>query len=197
MGESVEQKTARLMAAGLDHYGQDRVDEAVTCWREVLALNPGHRVAHDYLEAAGFSDVQGPTAVVSSAEPTGSLLDEARGMIAAGDAGAALELLESRLAEQAGDLEAQALTDLVRSHLFHLHRDRVSDGTAVPGVRLGPDEILKFNLPANAGFVLSMIDGVTAVDDLVALSGMDPFESLHLLVKLMDAGIVDMKEVGA
>jgi hypothetical protein len=197
MGESVEQKTARLMAAGLDHYGQDRVEEAVSCWREVVALNPGHRVAHDYLEAAGFSATRAAAPDGGEAEASGNLVDDARVLIAAGGHGDALELLETRISQDAADLEAQALTDLVRSHLFHVHRERVSDGSAVPGVRLGPDEILKFNLPANAGFVLSMIDGVTSVDDLVTLSGMDPFEALHLLVKLMDVGIVDTMEVRA
>lgn len=197
MGESVEQKTARLMAAGLDHYGQDRVEEAASCWREVVALNPGHRVAHDYLEAAGFSPASDGAPEAATAQASGNLVEDARALIGAGGPGDALELLESRIAQDAADLEAQALTDLVRSHLFHVHRERVSDGSAVPGVRLGPDEILKFNLPANAGFVLSMIDGVTAVDDLVTLSGMDPFEALHLLVRLMDAGIVDTMEVRA
>ena len=38
-----------------------------------------------------------------------------------------------------------------------------------------------------------MIDGNTSVDDLVALAGMEPFEALHMLAKLMDAGIVEVE----
>jgi transcription initiation factor IIE alpha subunit len=48
-------------------------------------------------------------------------------------------------------------------------------------------------MPPNAGFVLSMIDGHTSADELVALASMDPFEALHTLAKLMDAGIVEVR----
>jgi hypothetical protein len=70
---------------------------------------------------------------------------------------------------------------------------RTKGGAGVMRVRLGPQEILRFNLPPNAGFVLSMIDGHTSADELVALAAMDPFETLHTLGKLMDAGIVEVR----
>jgi len=54
VAELNEQKIARLMAEGLDHYGQDEIDRAVACWRAVLELAPHHEVARDYLEVAGF-----------------------------------------------------------------------------------------------------------------------------------------------
>ena len=57
---------------------------------------------------------------------------------------------------------------------------------------MGPQEVLGFNLPANAGFLLSMIDGNTSVSDLVTLTGMDPFDALQIFHRLMDAGIVEV-----
>jgi len=186
--DSLEQSIARLMAEGLEHYGQDRVEKAVACWREVLARNPEHRVAREYLEAAGF-----PAEAEPSAAEAGSLLPEALSLLQAGQAVEALELLESGAAAHSEDLELQAHLELIRSHLFGHYRKRSAEGTAVPGVRLGPDEVLKFNLPASAGFLLSMIDGNTSVDDLVTLSGMDPFDALHVLAKLEDAGIVELQ----
>jgi hypothetical protein len=50
---------------------------------------------------------------------------------------------------------------------------------------------MKYNLPATAGFLLSLIDGRTCVDELLALSGMDPFDVLRGLSNLLDAGIVE------
>jgi hypothetical protein len=38
-----------------------------------------------------------------------------------------------------------------------------------------------------------MIDGHTSADELVALTAMDPFEALHTIGKLMDAGIVEVR----
>lgn len=186
MPESVEQRIAQLMAEGLDHYGQDRVERAVTCWQEVLALNPKHKVARDYLEAAGYSSH-------GSAEPRrgASSAQEAVEMFRSGRVVEAVELLESTSGSDA--LDAQATLDLLRSRLYQQYRADTGGGEGVPGVRMRPDEILEFNLPANAGFLLSMVDGNTTTDELVTLSGMDPFDALHVLHKLVRAGIVEVR----
>jgi hypothetical protein len=182
--ESIEQRIAQLMAEGLDHYGQDRVERAVTCWREVLALNPRHQVARDYLEAAGYaSEGSGPAATPGGVAGALALFRSGRTVDA-------LELLESTASPD--DLDAQATLDLLRSRLYDQYRAETGEGEGVPGVVLGPDAILGFNLPANAGFLLSMVDGNTSVDDLVTLSGMDPFEAMHVLHRLVRAGIVEV-----
>jgi hypothetical protein len=51
---------------------------------------------------------------------------------------------------------------------------------------------MRFNLPANAGFVLSMVDGRTSVNEILALSGMDPFDAVRVVSKLLGAGIVEV-----
>ncbi len=196
MEEPIEQKIARLMAEGLDHYGQDRVDQAVECWRAELELNGEHRVARDYLDAAGFapSPVEAAPVAQAAAPPAArrSVIEEVMELLDQDLPAEALEMLETQ-ADAPEPLEAQAMFDLVRSSLYGQYRRRAFDGRGVPGVRLGPDKILEFNLPAQAGFLLSMIDGNTSVDDLVALAGMEPFEALHMLAKLMDAGIVEVE----
>ncbi len=191
MAESPEQKIARLMAEGLDHYGNDLVDDAVRCWREVLTLDPRHQVALDYLDAAGYATQAEPVAAASV--PQLSRVDTALDHMAAGEWMEAHEALSSHAKESPSDLEGQARLDLLRSHLHARHRMRVGDGHGVPAVRMGPDEVLRFNLPANAGFVLSMIDGHTCVSDLLALTGMDPFDALHVFTRLIDAGIVEVQ----
>lgn len=49
------QRLDELLERGLDFYGRQLVSEAIQCWREVLYLSPGHRLALEYLEAAGAS----------------------------------------------------------------------------------------------------------------------------------------------
>ncbi len=188
MAEGTEQRIARLMAEGLDAYGQDLIDRAVACWRAVLKLDPNHEVARDYLEAAGFETkaAPAPAARAPQAREAKTVLERS------GDA-EALELLDAAIREAPADLEAQAALDLVRASLYRKYRQRTKEGSGVPRVKLGPQEILRFNLGANAGFVLSMIDGHTSVDELVALTNMDPFEALHVLGKLMDSGIVEVR----
>jgi hypothetical protein len=46
---------------------------------------------------------------------------------------------------------------------------------------------------AEAGFVLSLADGETTVEQLIALSGLDAFEALRILNHLIDAGIAGLQ----
>lgn len=196
MAESNEQKIARLMAEGLDLYGQDQIERAVACWRAVLKLAPHHEVARDYLEVAGYGvdgpELKRPSAGAAPLAP--QLLGEALALVERGADGEALDLLESGVRETPGHLESQATLELLRAHLHQRQRVRTKGGAGVLRVKLGPQEILRFNLPPNAGFVLSMIDGHTSADELVALTSMDPFEALHTIGKLMDAGIVEVRK---
>jgi tetratricopeptide (TPR) repeat protein len=195
VAEPNEQKIARLMAEGLDHYGQDEIERAVACWRAVLELAPHHEVARDYLEVAGFGHGRAaplkPTA--RAASRSARHMSEAQALAQRGAEGEALELLENATRETPGQLEAQALLELLRAQLYQRHRVRTKNGAGVLRVKLGPQEILRFNLPPNAGFVLSMIDGHTSADELAALTAMDPFETLHTIAKLLDAGIVEVR----
>jgi hypothetical protein len=195
VAESNEQKIARLMAEGLDHYGQDEIARAVACWRAVLALAPHHEVARDYLEVAGFGPESGAErrAPASGAAQPAQLLREAQALAERGADTEALELLESAARNAPGHLESQAALELLRASLYQRERARTKGGAGVLRVRLGPQEILRFNLPPNAGFVLSMIDGHTSADELAALTAMDPFEALHTIGKLIDAGIVEVR----
>lgn len=190
MSESPEQKIARLMAEGLDRYGQDEVDAAVKCWLAVLELDPRHQVALDYLDAAGFSSREPADA---EAALVASLVQTAEAHMESGEWKEAFEALSTHTTKTPEDLDAQVRLDLLRSHLHAAHREQVGDGSGIPRVVLGPDEVLRFNLPANAGFVLSMVDGHTRVSDLVALTGMDPFDALYVFTRLVDVGIVEVQ----
>ena len=61
-----------------------------------------------------------------------------------------------------------------------------------PRVRVPPEELLQFNLPPDAGFVLSLVDGHTRVEELVTVSGMDPFDVLHVLRHLESIGVLEI-----
>jgi len=192
VAESKEQKVARLMAEGLDLYGQDDAEGAIARWRQVLELDPKHEAAREYLEVAGASaEVAAPRG--GAANRAAEFLREGLDLIEQGHYAEALELVERGASEAPALLEAQATLDLLRAHLYQRARMRTNGGTGVLRVKLGPQEILRFNLPPNAGFVLSMIDGSTSADEIAALSAMDPFEAHHTLAKLLDAGIVEVR----
>ena len=82
--------------------------------------------------------------------------------------------------------------ELVRSRLYRAYRDRMGDLDRVPRLKSDAGDLTQFNLPSDAGVVLSMIDGNTPLADLISLSGMDAFEALHTLNALLDSGIVEL-----
>jgi hypothetical protein len=84
-------------------------------------------------------------------------------------------------------------TSSVRSRLVRYARHgRLKD---VPA-RMGLEQVMKFNLPAHAGFLLSLVDGNTSMGDVVSLSGMDVFEALRVLNGLLEAGILAVEPMG-
>jgi tetratricopeptide (TPR) repeat protein len=181
----------RLMARGLDLYALGQVAEATACWRRVLGLDPGHAEARDYLQAAG-GDADPPPA---GARPDRdeSLLGEAARQLRGGELPEALDLLETLARGEPGNLEVQALLELARAALLRVYRARVGSGEGVPHLRISTAEVMKYNLPAAAGFLLSAMDGRISVDELLAVSGMDPFDALRALSNLLDAGIVEAR----
>lgn len=182
MPESRAERTARLLAEGLELFGQDRVEEAIACWRAVLALDPTHREARDYLESAG-APVAAP----------GQRARAAQGLALAGqgELEPALALLRSAAAAAPRELETQAALDLVRARLYAEARQRIS-ASARPRLRIGQEQLLRFDLPPEAGFLLSMLDGRTRVEELIAMAGLDALDVLHLLDRLEQAGIVEV-----
>jgi tetratricopeptide (TPR) repeat protein len=181
--EEPAESVARLLAEGLEHFGQDRVDRAIACWQAVLELDPTQQEARDYLESAGVS-----LAAVSESR---ARLADALARAEAGDLAAALALLVEATARAPDDLEAQAALDLVRATLYLAHRAHLADG-ARPRLCVAPEELMRLDLAPEAGFLLSLIDGRTRIEELVTVSGLDPFDVLHLLARLVGDGVVEI-----
>jgi len=191
MAESIEGQISHLMEEGLRHYGEGRTDRAVACWREVLRLDPAHPGAQDYLGTAGFDTGEIELFEASGEEDT-SLVVDALELFRKGEAQESLELFETLARENPERMEIQGYFELVRSHLFGYYRERIADASRVLKIKITPKEIMRFNLPANAGFLLSMVDGNTSVNEILALSGMDPFDAIRLVSNLLEAGIVEV-----
>ena len=188
------EKIDALMREGLDHYAMGDDARAIECWQQVLRIDPEHAEAQDYLRTAADDDgEQAVGGAESSAEtPQSSLLEAAVEALRAGEAQEALELLESLEREDPSNLAVQGTLELTRTVLLDHYRGRLCDGIAVPQRAVGDDEVMKFNLPADAGFVLAGIDGSTSVNDLVDGSGLDPFLVLRTCCRLIDAGIIEV-----
>jgi hypothetical protein len=213
MAESKQDKIDRLMREGLNHYGMGAVEEALRSWREVLRLEPGHAEARDFVataeEAAHAAAAPPPRrekpapaqvhehAAADLPQDEGDrslddLVSEGQRLVREQELEAGLDLLEAVARRDPMRLEVHGHIEDVRSRLVKRYRDRMGDLGGVPRLSLGLSDVMKFNLPAHAGFMLSLIDGDTSVGDIVSLSGMDSFEALRVLNGLVEAGIVSL-----
>lgn len=180
-----EERISRMLQTGLEHYGAGDVARAFLTWREVLDLDPGNAEALDYMR-----DADRRTRPRSGDAARGTLVEEARRLLHAGSAEEALELLTSAPGNRS--LEAEAMIELLRAHLYGHFRAELGDLSRVPRVKAGGAAGLQGrNLPPSAGFLLSMVDDMTPLGDLLLVSGMDRFEALRSVCRMREAGILE------
>jgi tetratricopeptide (TPR) repeat protein len=204
MSESEATRIERLVREGLDCFGEGEVARAIACWEEVLRLDPHHAQALDYLgaaragEDAGQEDEEfefaepgsGATSSERQERSLEALLSAAQGLLRKQDLEGALALFETAAEMDPRRIEIEGYIDMVRSRLLKAYRERVGGGQTVPRLLVDLAEVTRYNLHTDAGFLLSLLDGATSVEDLVSLSGMDAFDALRILNNLIDAGIV-------
>jgi tetratricopeptide (TPR) repeat protein len=205
MGESERTRIERLVREGLDCFGEGEVARAIECWEEVLRLDPHHAQALDYLGTARAEEGVGPEEeefeFVGSDPGADSsegrerslegLLGAAQGLLRKQDLEGALALFETAAEMDPRRIEIEGYIDMIRSRLLKAYRERVGGGQTVPRLLVDLAEVTRYDLHTDAGFLLSLLDGATSIDDLVSLSGMDAFEALRILSNLIDAGIVE------
>jgi hypothetical protein len=188
MDEAKEARVSSLLQEGLELYGTGDVARAFLLWNEALELDPSNEEALDYIRDADRRD-KPRGEVLSSA----SLLGDARRILRSDGPGASLEFLMA--AGPSGVLEVEAMIELLRADLFQLFRTELGSLDRVPHLVEGATKDLHTrNLPPSAAFLLSMIDGMTPLGDLLSLSGMDRFDSMRSLYQMRQAEIVEWSE---
>jgi hypothetical protein len=128
-----------------------------------------------------------------SASELSGLLRDAQSLLRTADFEGALDLYQRAARLDPERIELEGYVDGLRGRLVKTYRERVGDGSRVPKLLVPSGEIMRFNLPADAGFVLSLIDGRTCFDALLSVSGMESFEALRIFARLLDAGIVGVE----
>ena len=186
------EEIARLLSEGLDHYGEDAIGKAIQTWRTVLGLDPHNAEALDYIQTADRRDQRRLPIDEQMSDTSRHIVHEVDGLIAKGDWEGALDLLRSTGDSEPTVLEYEATVELVRSRLLSQYSARVGDLAGVPALRDGAGDITGYNLPSDAGFILSLVDGTTPLADIISLSGMDAFEALRIVGSLLDADILEL-----
>jgi hypothetical protein len=105
--------------------------------------------------------------------------------LAAGDYEGARLAAHALLEYRPRDQDALDCAQIAESELRRLYATRLGSLTGVPYVAMGPDAILALPaLDSRAGFLLSRVDGVTSVHDLVDAAFVPALEALRILSEL-------------
>jgi hypothetical protein len=101
---------------------------------------------------------------------------------------ATFEWLKSERDRSPRDLALRGYIEIVRNIIVRDFLANPQGSRAVP--RLSPDflvDFVRFNLTAKEGYLISLIDGRTNVEQLLKLSPFDPFTTLLNLARLQRA----------
>ena len=122
--------------------------------------------------------------------PALDLVAEMHDRFALGDFSGALRAAELILGREAGHAEALECAEASRERLTAFYVARLGSLVEPPRVAVPEKEIRWLGLDHRAGFVLSRIDGVTTIEEIVDMTGMPRLEVLKTLVELVGAGVV-------
>lgn len=187
MADTNEARVSGLLQKGLESYGTGDVAQAFLLWREALELDPGNEEALDYMQDADRRTKPRGGPETSSG---GAVLDDVRRLLHDANAEEAYELVTSVGTD--GDFESEAMVELLRATLYAEYSAELGNLNQVPRIVGEAVESLQSrNLPPSAGFLLSMVDGMTPLSDLVSLSGMDRFEALRSVCRMRQAQILE------
>ena len=193
MSDSAREDIEALLREGLDYYGADEIGQAILVWERVLELDPENAEARDYIHTADRRSIPRAKKPRGGAVTGGGILADARDRIQHEDFEGALGFLESADPAEQMKLELQATVELVRSNLLARYREHVGSVESVPELIADSTEITKFNLPPDAGFLLSLVDGETSVANMISVSGMDPFDAFRILGGLLKTELVRIR----
>ena len=165
---------------------------------------PEHAPAPSDLEAllqAGLADIDAiesgdgpPPRDLMHRPPPGTdldaLMDKARQKQQAGDFSGSLALVEDVLAGNPDHAEAREYLEENTTRLLAMYRSKLGKLRRAPRVKLRPQEIIWQSLDHRAGFILSQVDGLTAYEDIIEISGMTELEATRVLARLVEHGVI-------
>jgi len=112
---------------------------------------------------------------------------------ALGDYSGALDVAEALLENNAGDIEASKCADQCREVLTQMYKARIGPLDRVPVVVVAREQLRWLTIDHRAGFVLSLIDGISSVEMILDMSGMPLLDALKIICELSQQRIIHFR----
>ena len=126
--------------------------------------------------------------------PRDGKITEMKDRYAMGDFTGALIVAEGMLETNADDIDAQRYAQSCRDVLTQMYAARLGALNQRVRVAVPGDQIRWLSLDHRAGFVLSLIDGSSTVEELLDISGMNRLDALRIIYTLFDQRVIALSE---
>lgn len=177
----------------------DDVTPVVFPRRDDLAAAAASRRHHKITPAVGMEIPQEaiptPLAPPAHTELSGELSArrEMRERLELNDFNGALGLAQSLAEIDPHDGEALRVAEQCRQRLRAIYVGRLGELTQVPALTISRSELRWLTLDHRAGFVLSLIDGASSIEDIIDVSTMPTFEVLRTLYVLLSQNVIALR----
>jgi hypothetical protein len=110
--------------------------------------------------------------------------------VSLGDYTGALEVAERLLAIDPHDAPVRTCAESCRGVLKQMYTTRIGPLDRAPVVMVARDQLRWLSIDHRAGFVLSLVDGVSSVEMILDVSGMAELDALRILAELAQQRII-------
>jgi hypothetical protein len=137
-------------------------------------------------------ELEGLPSGALQSEPGNPALAEMKDRYAMGDFSGALVVADGILEENPEDLEAPRYAQSCRDVLTQMYSARLGSLDQFVCVAVPNDQIRWLTLDHRAGFLLSLIDGGSTVDQILDISGMTRLDALRIMYQLLDQRVISL-----
>ncbi|NRA34113.1 MAG: hypothetical protein HRU17_12305 [Polyangiaceae bacterium] len=123
---------------------------------------------------------------------TGDTIQEVQDRYNVGDFTGALVIAEALLEANPDDSEASGFVDSCREVLTQMYAARLGALSQTVTISVPPNEIRWLSLDHRAGFLLSLVDGTSTVEEILDISGMTRLDALRIMFTLAQQNVVKL-----
>jgi hypothetical protein len=110
-----------------------------------------------------------------------------------GDYSGALVVAESILDEDGANVEALKCSESCRRVLEQMYTSRIGPLERVPFIAVPQEQLRWLNIDHRAGFVLSHVDGMCSLEQILDVSGMPTLDALRILYELLQQRVIGFR----
>jgi len=134
-------------------------------------------------------DLETPVAPPAADNALGDL----RARYAAGDFAGALTLAEALLEDDPNHADARRYAQSCRDVLMQMYTARLGPLDQVVSVAVPQDQVRWLSLDHRAGFLLSLVDGSSTIDEILDISGMVRLDALRIMFQLLEQQVIALE----